>query len=159
MKYHWKDISLYNILIKSYIMKYFIYVSLLGLISSSIFLSSDNYKKEEQNNSKRILQLDDYICCEGQWIYLHGCVGYPEMKLQFSILHIQKKDSIQLNYRHDKFLPHKLSTVKVSDSCIYIFTTRNLEGQNIKSKEFHKKVVNETLVRHSVCINLRILAT
>ncbi len=69
-------------------MKYFIYVSLLGLISSSIFLSSDNYKKEEQNNSKRILQLDDYICCEGQWIYLHGCVGYPEMKLQFSILHI-----------------------------------------------------------------------
>ncbi len=42
-------------------MKYFIYVSLLGLISSSIFLSSDNYKKEEQNNSKIVLQLDDYI--------------------------------------------------------------------------------------------------
>ena len=57
-------------------MKYFIYVSLLGLIYSSIFLSSDNYKKEEQNNSKRILQLDDYICCEGQWIYLHGCKSW-----------------------------------------------------------------------------------
>ena len=54
-------------------MKYFIYVSLLGLISSSIFLSSDNYKKEEQNNSKIVLQLDDYICSEGQWVYLHGC--------------------------------------------------------------------------------------
>ena len=140
-------------------MKYFIYVSLLGLISSSIFLSSDNYKKEEQNNSKRILQLDDYICCEGQWIYLHGCkswISRNEVAI-FDSAYIEKGQ--HLNYRHDKFLPHKLSTVKVSDSCIYIFTTRNLEGQNIKLKEFHKKVVNETLVRHSVCINLRILAT
>ena len=109
-------------------MKYFIYVSLLGLISSSIFLSSDNYKKEEQNNSKRILQRDDYICCEGQWIYLHGCkswISRNEVAI-FDSAYIEKGQ--HLNYRHDKFLPHKLSTVKVSDSCIYIFTTRNLEG-------------------------------
>lgn len=109
-------------------MKYFIYVSLLGLISSSIFLSSDNYKKEEQNNSKRILQLDDYICCEGQWIYLHECkswISRNEVAI-FDSAYIEKGQ--HLNYRHDKFLPHKLSTVKVSDSCIYIFTTRNLEG-------------------------------
>ena len=149
-------------------MKYFIYVSLLGLISSSIFLSSDNYKKEEQNNSKIVLQLDDYICSEGQWVYLHGCKSWisgNEVAI-FDSAYIEKgQHSVELQaylpmaeslfVLFSKNGPCQLEVGMEPDSCV-IMNIKEEDGENYCSKKalqgelnnfMHKAIEGKKLYR------------
>lgn len=149
-------------------MKYFIYVSLLGLLSSSIFLSSDNYKKEEQNNSKIVLQLDDYICSEGQWVYLHGCKSWisgNEVAI-FDSAYIEKgQHSVELQaylpmaeslfVLFSKNGPCQLEVGMEPDSCV-IMNIEEEDGENYCSKKalqgdlnnfMHKAIEGKKLYR------------
>ena len=115
-------------------MKYFIY--LFPMLMFSFWGHSNSISKDKEltfRNSKIILNVDDYICSEDQWVYVHGYKSWISGNEHFfydSAFIAKGQHQVELNFRipcairaklsFSKNGPLQLGLIAERDSCLIL---------------------------------------